>query len=232
MRRRDAAERDLDAVRSAESDSAEDGALHRLGVVARSLTEEDHDLHDPPPGLWDRIAETVAGRTGRGDEPGTGRGTAGRDPGDAIAGPSRWLRSMPWLAAAAAVVVVAGIAAGILAIVGGEEGTALVASADLEPLGDVPAGSARLVETNGGLALDIEADAPALPDPAGFYEVWLIDEDIEGMISLGPIRPDGTYAVPDAVDYHDYPVVDVSVEPDDGDPAHSGSSILRGTLGS
>lgn len=232
MRRRDAAERDLDSVRSAEPDHTEDVELHRLGVVARSLTEEDHELHQPPPGLWDRIARTVAGGTGRGGEPGTGPGTADRDPGDAGAHPPRWWRTMPWLAAAAAVVVVAGIAAGIIAVVGGEEGTALVASADLEPLGDVPGGSARLVETDGRLALDIEADAAALPDPDGFYEVWLIDEDIEGMISLGPMRADGTYVVPDTVDHHEYPVVDVSVEPDDGDPTHSGSSILRGTLGS
>jgi hypothetical protein len=36
--------------------------------------------------------------------------------------------------------------------------------------------------------------------------------------------------VPDGVDTAEFPVVDVSAEADDGDPAHSGDSIVRGTL--
>jgi hypothetical protein len=34
------------------------------------------------------------------------------------------------------------------------------------------------------------------------------------------------------VDVGEYPVVDVSIEPTDGDPAHSGNSVVRGTLSS
>ncbi len=41
---------------------------------------------------------------------------------------------------------------------------------------------------------------------------------------------DGTFEVPDDVDLDRFDVVDVSVEPDDGDPTHSGASILRGDL--
>lgn len=233
MRARDPDERDLDAVRSPEPGDPDDVALHRLGVVARSLTDEDHDLHEPPPGLWVRISETVtahvigpSGATGTEDEAGAG------DEAGPVVRPARWWRSMPWLAAAAAVVVVAGII-GALAVAGqGGDGPVLVATVDLEPLGDVPGASGRLVDLDGQLALDMEADAADLPDPEGFYEVWLIDEAVEGMISLGPMRADGTYEVPANVDYRDYPIVDVSVEPHDGDPTHSGSSILRGTLDS
>ncbi|HEX5366505.1 MAG TPA: anti-sigma factor [Acidimicrobiales bacterium] len=60
--------------------------------------------------------------------------------------------------------------------------------------------------------------------------MWLIDEDVRGMVSLGPSRPDGRYAVPSGVDAGRFPVVDVSLEPPDGDPTHSGTSVLRGTL--
>lgn len=36
--------------------------------------------------------------------------------------------------------------------------------------------------------------------------------------------------VPDGLDADAYSVVDVSIQPYDGDPAHSGDSLLRGTL--
>lgn len=50
------------------------------------------------------------------------------------------------------------------------------------------------------------------------------------MISLGPVREDGIHDVPADIDVDQFPIVDVSVEPGDGNPVHSGNSILRGTL--
>jgi hypothetical protein len=51
-------------------------------------------------------------------------------------------------------------------------------------------------------------------------------------VSLGSFRvgPDGraTLEVPLPVDPSRYRFLDVSVEPDDGDPSHSSRSILRG----
>jgi len=38
------------------------------------------------------------------------------------------------------------------------------------------------------------------------------------------------YDLPDALDPHAFPIVDVSVEPADGVPAHSGVSVLRSAL--
>jgi hypothetical protein len=72
-------------------------------------------------------------------------------------------------------------------------------------------------------------------DPADdqFYELWLLDLDDGELIdlrSLGPIDDDGIFTIPSDVDLADYDVVDISVEPDDGDPAHSGVSVLRGEL--
>ena len=133
-------------------------------------------------------------------------------------------------AAAALVVVLVGI---VVTRDGGDDET-VVASTRLEPLPDEPTGratpvEARVVETADGRRLDLTLP-DGLPAPAGFYEVWLIDSAVEGMVSLGPARADGTYAVPSDLDVAAFPIVDVSVEEPDGDPTHSGVSVLRGTL--
>ena len=51
------------------------------------------------------------------------------------------------------------------------------------------------------------------------------------MVSIGNMAnsPD-RLPVPESVDVHEFPVVDVSDEPADGNPKHSGDSIVRGTL--
>ena len=61
-------------------------------------------------------------------------------------------------------------------------------------------------------------------------ELWLIKPDLSDMVSLGLVQADGTFAVPDGFDVSEYSVVDLSIEPNDGDPTHSGRSILRGQL--
>ena len=81
----------------------------------------------------------------------------------------------------------------------------------------------------------LELDVPTLtPDTKGFYEVWLLDEDAKRLVSIGLLDlSQGTTArfpIPDDIDLATYPVVDVSVEPADGNPAHSGDSVVRGTL--
>jgi len=54
------------------------------------------------------------------------------------------------------------------------------------------------------------------------------------MVSMGTFRVerDGKVAVrmPVAVDLGRYDRLDVSLEPDDGDPAHSSVSVMRATL--
>ena len=55
------------------------------------------------------------------------------------------------------------------------------------------------------------------------------------LVSLGSFRvpASGTAEVdvPLPVPVRDFAYVDVSAEPDDGDPAHSGASVLRGPTG-
>jgi len=128
------------------------------------------------------------------------------------------------------VVVVAGLAVAVIAR-GGDE-PSVVARAEVLPLdGAVGAPAAvEVVEEDGGVRRLVGVSGVDLPEPDGFYEVWLLDEDAVGMVSLGPLRDDGTYEVPGGVDLGAFPVIDVSVEPSDGDPRHSGVSVLRGTL--
>ncbi len=85
-----------------------------------------------------------------------------------------------------------------------------------------------------GRDLNVRFDGDAAPD-GSFYELWLLDLDggeVARLESLGQIEvaADGTYQVPDGIDLDEYDVVDVSVEPDDGNPEHSGVSVLRGDL--
>jgi hypothetical protein len=134
-------------------------------------------------------------------------------------------------AAAAAAAVVVGAAA--VQLRGPGEGSSpVLASAALEPLapGESAAGTAEVRSRGVEIVLELElADLPELP-PGSFYELWLIDSGVTKLVSLGPLRSDGRYVVPAGVELDAYPVVDVSVEPIDGNTLHSGDSLLRGTF--
>ncbi len=145
----------------------------------------------------------------------------------------RWAMPRPAIAvAAAAAVLAAGVAIGALVAGGGDsqpEGPALA----LERLGDAgpsARGEARVV---GGDADTLRVAVSGL-QPSGsaaVYELWLLDSG-DRLISLGSFRvPDSGDAevdVPLPVPLTDFRYIDVSREPEDGDPAHSGDSVLRG----
>jgi hypothetical protein len=146
--------------------------------------------------------------------------------------PLRPRRSRLLLAAAAALVVGVGVGAGAVALSGRDDDGLAVAATALDPLEDSGAsGEARVLERDDGTrTLRVDLTAADLED--GFYEVWLIDEAVEDMYSLGVVQGGGevTLEVPPGVDLGEFPVVDVSVEPLDGDPTHSGVSVARGVL--
>ena len=123
---------------------------------------------------------------------------------------------------AAAAVVVVGL------VVATDTSDTSLASAPLDRLGPAGTGEAELVDDDGTLSLRVDTEGLDAGD--GFLEVWVIDPDVTRLVSLGPLRPDGTYDLPPGLDPEDFPVVDVSVEPLDGDPTHSGDSVLRGQL--
>jgi hypothetical protein len=143
-------------------------------------------------------------------------------------------RRRPWLLVAAAVVAGAAVGAGAVAVVQnrGDDGQPVTAVA-LDPLADTDAsGRAEVVRRDdGSRVVEVELDAPALE--GSYYEIWLIDREVVGMVPLGVVRPGTqTFELPAGLDLGKYPLVDVSVEPIDGDPTHSGVSVARGELDS
>jgi hypothetical protein len=109
----------------------------------------------------------------------------------------------------------------------------VVASAQLDalPAWNGSTGSAELAQSgNGERILRVSLDAVGSGD--GVREVWLLTAEVDGLISLGYLEgATGDFAVPASVDLDQFSVVDVSLEPLDGDPTHSGDSIVRGSLG-
>ncbi|WP_426225843.1 anti-sigma factor domain-containing protein [Pseudarthrobacter sp. DSP2-3-2b1] len=136
-----------------------------------------------------------------------------------------WQRPGTWLAAAAATVVVATATVWTL-----NQAPEPLAQAELAPLAQFSAtGSAKVVRANdGSRTLEVKLSKD---EAQGYQEVWLIAPDLSRLVSLGVMNSDtGTFEVPSGLELTDFPIVDVSDEPVDGNPAHSSVSIVRGTL--
>lgn len=142
-----------------------------------------------------------------------------------------------WLAAtAAAAALVIGVGLG-MDLAGGNDETPVpradvVGSAQLASLDDsaLPRGSAQ-VRRDGDRAV-LSVAAADLDGPDGTRQVWLINLDGTRMVSVG-LLPDGKageFEFPARLLDEGYRIVDISYEPDDGDPLHSGDSLARGTI--
>jgi anti-sigma-K factor RskA len=236
---------------------AEYGALVRTVELGRHDPVED--LESPPSSVWTAIHSELGLAPGLADDPLASRSTEAepldgehephrrqavvtrmsdtsaraRDVSASEAAASRrqW---WPIAAAAAAVGIVAGIALGV-ALSGLGVGQAgrqtIVASASLDAFpGWSTSGTALVEEDDDGvrsIVVTLDADVPS----DDVREVWLIRSDASGLVSLGLLEgSEGRFAVPAGIDLDEYTLVDVSAEPVDGDPAHSGDSIVRGEL--
>ena len=110
---------------------------------------------------------------------------------------------------------------------------AVAATATLLPVPGGPGqpgqtGQAELLDTAVGPQLQVTSSE--LPPVHGAYEVWLLGPDGR-MVSLGVLdEGTGKFTVPGGIDTGEYKIVDISDEPPDGVPTHSGKSVLRGTL--
>lgn len=156
--------------------------------------------------------------------------------------PPRSRRAIPvWLAGlAAGIALVAGL--GIGRVTMGEpaapapeaqdpDRAAVVAAADLTALdSDADRGVASAVRADDAVTLRVSARE--LGDEDGFHEVWLINVDGTRMVALGVLADGdmGEFQVPRGLLDDGYRIVDISVEPQDGDPTHSGVSLARGEL--
>lgn len=223
--------------------------LHRIGRALADGPDADAGggpVPAPPAHLWDAIAAELglpeaSAAAGPVDRAGSGPAAApvgtvapaGSEPDGADgrvvpfaprSRSRRWV--LPALAAAAAVVVA------VVAVGTGRGGPEVVAEVALQPLEGNGSGEAKvLLRSDGGHRVEVVEQFGGVPS-GSYVEVWLIDptSNLERMVSLGTIRGDGTYDLPEGIDIRQYRVVDVSIEPADGVPTHSGRSILRAEL--
>lgn len=225
--------------------------FEQVEALLRDSGADDATLLEPPPDIWAAIEASIATPNSV---------DASRDPAPPLAAPpvttnvrsgstvtrlADRRRPTAWLGAVAAATVL--VVAGALALSvtrSGSDSTPVVARAELtwdastfDPIGADAAATAELLGDESGYSIDI--DQARLPDPVidgEKLELWLIQPDAENnpaaLVSLGTFDPASTktFEVPVGFDPDEYFVVDISVEPGDGNPAHSGRSILRGSL--
>ena len=216
--------------------------------LLRDLEPKDAELLEVPADLFARIAAAVdmadqaPGSIARADH---GAKVTVSSDDNVVALDSRWRlsgRARTISAIAAALVLVAGSVAVIAQR--NDNSSSVVATANLaydantfDELGANAAASVTLIDDDGAFHLEIDGSTLPIPtDEPADLELWLIQPDADGnpanLVSLGPIDPDnlGDFVVPESHDPDIFFVVDISVEPRDGDATHSGRSILRGPL--
>jgi hypothetical protein len=211
--------------------------MRRTVQIARSTVGED-TLESPPPAVWARIqdelgmSQTLDEPTASvAEEPVAPSAESAEPPDDEPAPqrPRRGIRRLWALAAAVAIVAAVGLGAWGLAQ---RLAPVSIAEASLAAFPDHPGavGTADVEEgRDGSRTLIVTLDAGAAPD--SYREVWLIRNDAGALISLGVLAgQSGSFPIPSGVNLEEYSLVDVSVEPIDGNPAHSGDSIVRGQL--
>jgi Anti-sigma-K factor rskA len=200
--------------------SAEVAALRRpVDVLAVPSLAGTAPEVPPPPRVWEAIAAATGVSAAPQDEAPSAEVVELR--------PRRARRR--WLPLAAAVVV-GGVIGGAVVALSPDGDGAVVAETALDPLAsDDASGRAEVHDADGVRSLQVDLDAPDLS--TGYYEVWVMQPDAVRMVPVGVVhRGDTVLPLPDGIDLGAYPVVDVSVEPLDGDPAHSGVSVARGSL--
>lgn len=207
--------------------------------TARSVTPADA-LVMPPPQVWEGIRgalslspaldpDTAATRPaplpGAGDELAARRARRSGSPSTRGA----------WLGAAAAAGLLVGGTGGVLVAGGaggaGEPEGVVVAQGQLDPLPGWEAGGEAVVEETADGTRELVVTLEGGDGLEGYREVWLIDREVSRLVSLGVLEGgEGRFVVPAGLDLAEFPVVDVSDEPYNGDPSHSGDSIIRGLL--
>lgn len=230
-------------------------ACPQCGSELSTLREVLATVGAPPPVLvpapasvWDAVTAEIeredeqtpsyrSGSPGRVPDDPAGRLTASGRPVDlADRREQRRRRSLPlgWVAgAAAAGLVIGGVGTRLLTREEPAAAAVTVASTTLDTLDTQQVrGSADVVRHAGRTDLAVRTDPLDAPT-GGYLEVWLINEDLQRMVSVGVLRPgaaDQTFAIPQELLDQGYVIVDISREGFDASPEHSGDSLVRGTL--
>lgn len=217
--------------------SAEVSSFSRA-VVAGRATGEGQPLLTPPDRVWESIRSELSLPV---DEPARGASSFAPAPAASV-GPSssrshraprgrRMSRRPVFFVLAAAGAAVVAIVAGVWATGGIVPRPEVISEAKLDgfPSWAGAAGEALLERVDGHDRVVVDLDA-SVPDD-GYREVWLLTADAGDLVSIGVLDgSSGSFDIPDDIDLSRFTVVDISQENVDGDPGHSGDSIVRGTL--
>jgi hypothetical protein len=201
-----------------------------------------------PPGLEERTFAAIEAAARAGADPSRGRPAPPSPAGDGAAGapsapvipitqsPKR--RRPPLLLVAAAVAVVVGLAVGVTASLGHHSSRPAV-TIRLVSVGGGPAhGTATVRSTPAGLTIDMTVDDLRPSPPGTFYTCWLVGPGDTlrhpDRISVGSFVVAGPAPVhvhwTTAADLHRFPQLGVTLEPNNGNPAHQGPKVLTGTV--
>jgi len=141
-------------------------------------------------------------------------------------------RSRRWVGLAAAAALVVGAVVTGLSVRSGDDPDPAAkpfAAATLEPFGGSATGVVLMVHGAASTTrMTIRTDDLPTLDGGRFYYAWLLDPTTSKMLPLGQIRAGGASSFTLADDLlTSYSAVDISLQEDDGDPAHSVTSVLR-----
>lgn len=212
-------------------DCAAEVASFARAVAAGRATRSGQTLLTPPDRVWDSIrAELALPEESTEVEPSPALSEAPSSQARHVAPRRRAGRRSVWVvlagaAAATAVIVAVWVGGGIV------PRAEIISEARLEgfPTWEGASGEALVERVDGHDRVIVDLSA-SVPDD-GYREVWLLTADASDLVSLGVLDgTTGTFDIPDDVDLTRFTVVDISQEASDGDPGHSGDSIVRGTL--
>jgi hypothetical protein len=132
---------------------------------------------------------------------------------------------------AAAVLVVAGLGLGSVVLTNRADRPVTVTASrqvDLQPVTGSATG--RVSMQTPGAQTDMTISTKGLPDAGAgrFYYAWLFDPQTKKMLPLGVVSAHGQMHFGVAKDLvQRYHAVDISLQTDNGNPAHSATSVLR-----
>jgi hypothetical protein len=227
-------------------------SLMRVATLARSGSPLDLPLDAPGPAVWGSISRTLGLATDvipapfetaalyTDPNPATSslplatRSSAGSSTRGHHARRRNRRLIAPILAGALAVVVATGailVATNVFAPKTVAPKPTILAEARLTALPGWTGSSGEAIVEKTGSVRQVVVTVSESRNAPGYREVWLISSDLTKLISVGVlVGTQGTFTIPTDVDIADYPIVDVSSEMPDGNPSHSGDSIVRGTL--
>ena len=207
------AEDRIEFLASGSSSGEKPADRDRLEMI-RAILADEAVWAEPPPEVGDALIAAVTAETG----PIQLREGRGRN---------RWAWAGAGIAAAALVALVVGLA-GLFTDEPGE----IVIAVEGTELETTAAGQATLRPTGDGWWIGLEV-TDLTPAPRGtYYEGWVWSDQGDG-VSIGTfhLRGEGRNVVLwSGVDPADYPMIWVTLEDEDGDPAASDRIVMRGRI--